>query len=79
LEEKNSGSGLETEITAVGIRHADHMASNIPQMLILTSPTSGGRSVRIVRSAAEATEFRSLILYIYIHVIQLVYNRKVIF
>jgi hypothetical protein len=30
-----------------------------PQELVLTSPTSGGRSVGIVRSRAKATEFVS--------------------
>jgi hypothetical protein len=29
LERKSSGSGLKTEITAVGIRHADHVAPSI--------------------------------------------------
>jgi hypothetical protein len=29
LERKSSGSGLETENTAVGIRHADHVAPSI--------------------------------------------------
>jgi hypothetical protein len=44
LERKSSGSGLETEYTAIGIRHADHTASLYPQKLALTSPSSGGRS-----------------------------------
>jgi hypothetical protein len=42
---------------AVGIRHADHVASSNSQKLALTSPTSGGRSVGIVRSRTQATEF----------------------
>jgi hypothetical protein len=29
LGKKSSGSGLETEITAVGIRHADHVTPSI--------------------------------------------------
>jgi hypothetical protein len=29
LERKSSGSGLENEITAAGIRHADHVAPSI--------------------------------------------------
>jgi hypothetical protein len=33
LERKSSGSGLETEITAVGIRHADHVAPSIRKSL----------------------------------------------
>jgi hypothetical protein len=39
--------------TAVGIRHADRY----PQKLVLTSPTCGGRSVGIVHSRTQATEF----------------------
>jgi len=41
----------------VGIRCADHMTPLYPQKLELTSPTSGGRSVGIVRSLTKATEF----------------------
>jgi hypothetical protein len=55
VERKSKGSGPEIDITAVGIRHADHVASSI--QLALTSPTSGGRSVGIVRSRTQATEF----------------------
>jgi hypothetical protein len=40
----------------VGIRCADH-ATPSPPKLALTSPTSGGRSVGIVRSRTKATEF----------------------
>jgi hypothetical protein len=50
LGRKISGSGLETEITAVGIRCADYATPLDPKTLALTSPTSGGRSVGIVRS-----------------------------
>jgi hypothetical protein len=35
-----------------------------PQKLVLTSLTSGGRSVGIVRSRTEATEFGFLKLYL---------------
>jgi hypothetical protein len=45
------------ENTAVGIRHVDHMAFSNPQKLALTSPTSGGLSVGIVRSRTQAREF----------------------
>jgi hypothetical protein len=38
---------------AVGIRHADLY----PQKFALSSPTIGGRSVGIVRSQTQATEF----------------------
>jgi hypothetical protein len=41
----------------VGIRRADHVAPSIRKELVLTSPTSGGRSVGIVRSRTQATEF----------------------
>jgi hypothetical protein len=40
----------------VGIRCADH-ATQYPQKLALNSPTSGGRSVGIVRLRTTATEF----------------------
>jgi hypothetical protein len=57
LERKSSGSGLEYENTAVGIRRADHATPLYPQKLALTSQTSGGRSVRIVRSRTRGKEF----------------------
>jgi hypothetical protein len=41
----------------MGIRHADHVAPSIRKKLALTSLTSGGRSVGIVRLRTEATEF----------------------
>jgi hypothetical protein len=47
LERKNSNSGLKTEITAVEIRHADHVTPIYPQKLALTSLTSGGRLDRL--------------------------------
>jgi hypothetical protein len=34
-----------------------------PQKLVLTSPTSGGRSVGIVHSWTQATEFSFLVVY----------------
>jgi hypothetical protein len=40
---------------------ADHVAPFIRKKLAITLPTSGGRSVCIVRSRAQATEF-SLVL-----------------
>jgi hypothetical protein len=54
---RSGGSGLETEITAVGINCADYATPLYPQKLALTSLTSGGRSVGIVRSRTLATEF----------------------
>jgi hypothetical protein len=56
LERKRSGSGLENQdygrkgSSALTMRH-----SSIRKKLALTSPTSGGRSVGIVRSRIEAT------------------------
>jgi hypothetical protein len=57
LGRKSSVSGLEIESTAVGIRLADHATSSNQQKLALTSPTRVGRSVGIVRSRTQATEF----------------------
>ena len=60
---KSSGSGPEKQrLTAVGIRCADHVTPLYLQKLALTSPTSGGRSVGIVRSRTKATEFFFYIL-----------------
>jgi hypothetical protein len=53
---KSSGSGLETENMAVEICHADYEAP-LSAKLALISPKSGGRSVGIVCSQAQATEF----------------------
>jgi hypothetical protein len=41
----------------VGIRCADRATSSTREKLALTSPTSGGRSVGIVRLRTKATEF----------------------
>jgi hypothetical protein len=41
LERKSSGSYLETEITAIGIRRTDHVTPLYPQKLALTLPTKG--------------------------------------
>jgi hypothetical protein len=55
---KNSGSGLKKpRLKAVGIRCADDGTPLYPQKLALTSPTSGGRSVGIVRLRTKATDF----------------------
>jgi hypothetical protein len=43
----------KTDNTAVGIRHADHVAPSIRKKFAITSPTSGGRSVGIVRSQTQ--------------------------
>jgi hypothetical protein len=55
LGRKSSGSGLESENTAVGIPHADNAAPSICKKLALTSLTSGARSVGIVCLQTEAT------------------------
>jgi hypothetical protein len=45
----------------MGIRRFDHATPLYPQKLVLTSLTSGGRSVGIVRSRAKATELVSYV------------------
>jgi hypothetical protein len=47
----------KTENTAVGIRHADHVAPSIRKSWQSLSPTSCGRSVGIVRSRTQTMEF----------------------
>jgi hypothetical protein len=59
LERKSSGSVLESRETDVGFLHADQVA---PSKLALTSPTSGVRSVGIIRSQTQITEFGFLVL-----------------
>jgi hypothetical protein len=70
FEERIAVPVQETENTAGGILHADHVTPSNPEKLALTSPTSGSRSVGIVRSLTEATEFVSFVCiyiqYIYI-------------
>jgi hypothetical protein len=58
LERESSGSGLENR--EYGRRDPSRWQSSTlyPQKLTLTSPTSGGRSVGVVRSRTQATEFR---------------------
>jgi hypothetical protein len=52
LGRKSSGFGLENRDSAVGIRRANYSTP-----LALTSSTSGGRSVNIVRSRTQAMDF----------------------
>jgi hypothetical protein len=53
LGRKSSGSGLKSENTAIGIRHADHW-----QLLSAKVDTNGGgRSVGILRSRTQDMEF----------------------
>jgi hypothetical protein len=49
LNEKVAAPVKKTELTTGGIRCADHATPSIRKMLALTSPTSGGRSVGVVR------------------------------
>jgi hypothetical protein len=53
---------LKVENTAVGIRSANHATPFYLQKLVLTSPTSGGRSVGIVCSRTKATALLLLLL-----------------
>jgi hypothetical protein len=57
LERKPTAPVQKTENTAVGIRHADH-AALYGQKLSLTSPTSDGSSVSIVRSLRPRSSFK---------------------
>jgi hypothetical protein len=64
LGRKSSGSGLE--MREYGRRDPSRWTRDTPsnpQKLALTSPTSGGRSVGIVRSRTQATEFSFSFLY----------------
>jgi hypothetical protein len=61
LKEKVETPVYKIENTAVRIHHADHVEPSIRKMLALTSPTSGGLSVGIVRSRTQATEFSFLV------------------
>jgi hypothetical protein len=57
LDRKVADPVYKTKNTAVGIRNVDHVASSIRKKLAITSPTSGGRSVGIVRSRTQTMEF----------------------
>jgi hypothetical protein len=57
LEENVAAPVYKAENTAVGIRRAEQATSSILKMSTLTSPTSGSRSVGIVRLRTQATEF----------------------
>jgi hypothetical protein len=68
LERKSSGSGLESQ--EYDSRDPSHWPRDTiyPQKLALTSPTSSGRSIGIVRSRTLATEFfitEYLLVYVY--------------
>jgi hypothetical protein len=57
LKEKTATPVSKSENTAVGIRHADNVATSMRKKLALTSPIIGSRLVGIVRSRSQATEF----------------------
>jgi hypothetical protein len=57
LDRKVAAPVYKTENAAVEIRHADHVAPSIRKKLTITSPTSGGRSVGVVRSRSQTMKF----------------------
>jgi hypothetical protein len=57
LDRKVVAPVKKTENTAVEIRHADYVAPSIRKKLAITSPTSGGRSVGVVRSRTQTMDF----------------------
>jgi hypothetical protein len=57
LGRKSSGSGIENREYGSGDQLSRPRYTLYPQKLALTSPTSGGHSVGIVRSRTQATEF----------------------
>jgi hypothetical protein len=57
LERKSSGSGLENREYGSRDMPLWLRGTIYPQKLVLTSVISGGRSVGIVRSRTQATEF----------------------
>jgi hypothetical protein len=61
LERKVAAPVYKSENTAEGIRRVDYATTLYPQKLALTSPTSGGRSVGIIRSRTKATELLVII------------------
>jgi hypothetical protein len=56
LEEIAAAPVKKNDNTAVGIRRADYATSLYPLKLAVTSPTSSGRSVGIIRSRTQATD-----------------------
>jgi hypothetical protein len=59
---RSCGCGLENREYGHRDHHAGHVAPYIRKKLELTSPTSGGRSVGIVRSRTQATDFCLFVL-----------------
>jgi hypothetical protein len=59
LDRKVAAPVYKIEIMAVGIHHTDHVAPSIRKKLAIATPTSGGRSVGIVRSRTQTIELFS--------------------
>jgi hypothetical protein len=59
---ESGGSGLETREYDRRDQSCSPSGPLYPQTLALTSPTSGGRSVGIVRSLTQAMEFSLLLV-----------------
>jgi hypothetical protein len=56
FKERVAAPVYKTDNMDMGIPYSDHARPLYPQKLVLTSPTSGGRSVGIVRSRTKARE-----------------------
>jgi hypothetical protein len=65
LERNSSGSGLEIREYGRRVPSRWPHGTLYPQMLALTSLTGGGRSVGIVRSRTEITEFSFFLILLY--------------
>jgi hypothetical protein len=72
LGRKSSGSGLESQEYSRSDPSCRPSGIHYRQKLTLTSPTSGGRSVGIVRSRTQATEFGLLYISYIIPIMQAV-------
>jgi hypothetical protein len=64
LERKVAAPVYKLRLRPQGIRRADYETPLYPQKSALTLPTSGGRSVGIVRSHAHATEFVVFLFFV---------------
>jgi hypothetical protein len=68
----NKSKGMRKEFVVakyrlfMRIRRADYATPLYPQKLALNSPTSGGRSVGVVRSRTKATEYVSMYVCMYV-------------
>jgi hypothetical protein len=74
LDRKVAVPVKNTKNTVVGIRHADHVAPSIRKKLAITSPTSGGRLVGIVRSWTQTMEFNNVCVCVCVCVYIYIYN-----